>query len=54
MLIPNPDPDFLPIPDPGGQEGTGSRIQIRTLATGMGKKTAAGRVQCKLKITEIR
>jgi hypothetical protein len=29
--IPDPDPDFLPIPDPGsrGQKGTGSRIRIR-------------------------
>jgi len=29
--IPDPDADFLPIPDPGsrGQKGTGSRIQIR-------------------------
>jgi hypothetical protein len=27
-----PDPDFLPIPDPGGQKGTGSRIQIRNTA----------------------
>ncbi len=31
MFIPDPDPDFLPIPDPGsrGQKGTGSRIRIR-------------------------
>ncbi len=30
-LIPDPDADFLPIPDPGsrGQKGTGSRIRIR-------------------------
>ena len=29
--IPDPDADFLPIPDPGsrGQKGTGSRIRIR-------------------------
>jgi hypothetical protein len=29
LFIPDPDPDFLPIPDPGsrGQKGTGSRIQ---------------------------
>ncbi len=29
--IPDPDPDFLPIPDPGsrGQKDTGSRIRIR-------------------------
>jgi hypothetical protein len=28
LLIPDPDPDFLPIPDPGsrGQKGTGYRI----------------------------
>ncbi len=31
MFIPDPDPDFLPIPDPvsRGQKGTGSRIRIR-------------------------
>ncbi len=31
LFIPDPDPDFLPIPDPGsrGQKGTGSRIRIR-------------------------
>jgi hypothetical protein len=31
MFIPDPDLDFLPIPDPGsrGQKGTGSRIRIR-------------------------
>jgi hypothetical protein len=29
LFIPDPDPDFLPIPDPGyrGQKGTGSRIR---------------------------
>jgi hypothetical protein len=26
---PEPDPDFLPIPDPGDKKGTGSRIRIR-------------------------
>ncbi len=33
-LIPDPDPDFLPIPDPGlrGQKATGSRIRIRNTA----------------------
>jgi hypothetical protein len=31
ICIPDSDPDFLPIPDPGsrGQKGTGSRIRIR-------------------------
>ncbi len=31
LFIPDPDPEFLPIPDPGsrGQKGTGSRIRIR-------------------------
>jgi hypothetical protein len=31
MCIPDPDLDFLPIPEPGsrGQKGTGSRIRIR-------------------------
>jgi hypothetical protein len=31
LLIPDPDLDFLPIPDPGsrGQKDTGSRIRIR-------------------------
>jgi hypothetical protein len=29
MFIPDPDLDILPIPDPGGQKGTGSRIRIR-------------------------
>jgi hypothetical protein len=31
IWIPDTDPDFLPIPDPGsrGQNGTGSRIRIR-------------------------
>ncbi len=31
MFTPNPDPDFLTIPDPGsrGQKGIGSRIRIR-------------------------
>jgi hypothetical protein len=35
MFIPDPDLDFLPIPDPGsrGQKGTGSRIRIRNNAT---------------------
>jgi hypothetical protein len=34
MFIPDPDLDFLPIPDPGsrGQKGTGSRIRIRNTA----------------------
>jgi hypothetical protein len=29
VVIPDPDPDFLPIPDPEsrGQKGTGSRIR---------------------------
>jgi hypothetical protein len=29
LFIPDPDPDFLTIPDPGprGQQGTGSRIR---------------------------
>jgi hypothetical protein len=29
LVIPDPDPDFLPIPDPGsrGQKGAGSRIR---------------------------
>jgi hypothetical protein len=34
MFIPDPDLDFLPIPDPGGQKNTGSRIQIRNSNTG--------------------
>ncbi len=31
LFISDPDPDFLPIPDPGsrGEKGTGSRIRIR-------------------------
>jgi hypothetical protein len=31
LFIPDPDPNFLPILDPGswGQKGTGSRIRIR-------------------------
>ncbi len=30
LFIPDPDPDFLPIPDRySGKTGTGSRIQIR-------------------------
>ncbi len=29
LFIPDPDPDFLPIPDPGVKKGTGSRIWIR-------------------------
>jgi hypothetical protein len=31
LIIPDPDPVYLPIPDPGsrGQKGTGSRIRIR-------------------------
>jgi hypothetical protein len=31
MFIPDPELDFLPIPDPGfrAQKGTGSRIRIR-------------------------
>ncbi len=31
LFIPDPDPDFFPIPDPGssGQKGTGSLIRIR-------------------------
>jgi hypothetical protein len=34
LFIPDPDPDFLPIPDPGsrGQKGTGSRIRIHHTA----------------------
>jgi hypothetical protein len=27
LFIPDPDPDFLTIPDPEGQKGTGSRIR---------------------------
>jgi hypothetical protein len=32
VVIPDPDPDFLPIPDPGsrGQKGIGSRIGSAT------------------------
>ncbi len=35
LFIPDPDADFLPIPDPGsrGQKGTGSRIRIRNIAS---------------------
>ncbi len=35
LFIPDPDPDFLPIPDPGyrGQKGTGSRILVPGAAT---------------------
>ncbi len=29
MFIPDPDPDFLPIPDPRGQQGTGSGTLLR-------------------------
>ncbi len=29
IFIPDPDLDFLPIPDPGSQKGIGSRIRIR-------------------------
>jgi hypothetical protein len=34
MFLPDPDSDFLPIPDPGsrGQKGTGSRIRIHNTA----------------------
>ncbi len=34
LLVPDPDPDFLPIPDSGsrGQKGTGSRVRIRNTA----------------------
>jgi hypothetical protein len=34
IRIPDPDPDFLPIPDPGyrGNKGTGSRIRISNTA----------------------
>jgi hypothetical protein len=34
-----PDPDFLPIPDPGtrGQKGTGSRIRIRNTGVNYGR-----------------
>jgi hypothetical protein len=28
-----PDPDFLPIPDPGVKKGTGTRIRIRNTET---------------------
>jgi hypothetical protein len=31
LSIPDPDPDFLPIPDPG-DKGTGSRTRIRNTA----------------------
>jgi hypothetical protein len=35
LFIPDPDPDILPIPDPGsrGQKGTGSRILVPGSAT---------------------
>jgi hypothetical protein len=35
IFIPDPDLDFLPIPDPGftGQEGTEFRIRIRTIGS---------------------
>jgi hypothetical protein len=35
LVIPDPDPDFLPLPDPGSrgqQKGTGSRIRIPNTA----------------------
>jgi hypothetical protein len=34
MFIPDPDLDFLPIPDPGyrSQKDTGTRIRIRNIA----------------------
>jgi hypothetical protein len=34
IRIMGPDPDFLPIPDPGssGQKGTGSQTRIRNIA----------------------
>ncbi len=39
---PDPDPDFLPIPDPGsrGQKGTGSRIRntVRNACIGRGQR----------------
>jgi hypothetical protein len=40
MFIPNPDFDFLPIPDPGssGQKGTGSWIRIRSTDPNPNKK----------------
>jgi hypothetical protein len=40
--IPDPDADFLPIPDPGSmrqKKGTGSQIRIRNTATAPTKKS---------------
>jgi hypothetical protein len=39
-FIPDPDLDFIPIPDPGsrGQKGTGSRIRNTAFQTKIGSK----------------
>jgi hypothetical protein len=54
IRTPDPDPDFLPIPDPGsrGQKGTGSRIRIRNTVL-INYILKAGRVSILYFITEI-
>jgi hypothetical protein len=44
LFIPDPDPDFLPIPDPGsrGQKGTGSRIPYPDLQHWTGRSRDEG------------
>jgi hypothetical protein len=38
LFIPDTDPGFLTIPDPGVKKGTGSRIRIRNTDCGAGNK----------------
>ena len=54
MLIPDPDPDFLPIPDPRsrGQKGTGPRIRICNTELNTGELEQVKRMVSNMSITE--
>jgi hypothetical protein len=52
LLIPDPDPDFLPILYPGsrGQKGTGSRIRNTDSACGGSLNQRSGAASCTIAI----
>jgi hypothetical protein len=54
LLIPDPDPDFLPIPDPESrdQKGTGSLIRICNTELNTGELEQVKRMVKNISITE--
>jgi hypothetical protein len=54
LFIPDPDPDFLLIPDPGsrGQKGIGSRIRICKTELNTGELEQVKRMVSNMSITE--